>query len=180
MIRMMRAIASSVDQRVRGAAVIIHIAAVRALNSTRYRELIRRQYANSADYDIGGLLGSVLREYGADEARMGIANEGANFRITDDPNTMPRMLLLVEGRDIGARHAVHHAISHLEYRHIEPEFTSRRGHFEPDVTAADDDQAFPRSQIDSDPLDVGDRAQEMHSAKISSGGDQHAWAAARC
>src|SRR3569833_3369148 len=145
MIRMMRAIASSVDQRVRGAAVIIHIDAVRALNSTSYRELIRRQYANSDDYDIGGMLGSVLREYGADVARMGIANEGANFRITDDPNTMPRMLLLVENQDFGARHAVHHAISHLEFRHIEPGGAGRRGRGGPGGAAAGGGRAGPRS-----------------------------------
>ena len=78
---------------------------------------------------------------------MRIAGEGADFCVTDDPHAMLRMLLLYRTPRFSEHVTRFIRDRPSEYRDIEPQLTSRRGHFESDVTAADDDQPFSSSQV---------------------------------
>src|SRR5882757_20680 len=86
-VRMISAVTSGVDSRIRRPAIFIHYDAVRAFDAGSYREFVGSQYANSNNHNVGRMLSAIGGDHGLHAPRLGITNERLNLRIRNDANT---------------------------------------------------------------------------------------------
>ena len=98
---------------------------------------------------------------------MGIARQGTHSRVTDNPDAVSGVLFFIERGNFRARHAVHHAVGHLQYGDIQPQLACGGRDFEADVAAAYNDQTFPRSEVRTDSFNIRDTTEVMHATQIS-------------
>ena len=92
---------------------------------------------------------------------------------------MPGVLGLIERGYGGADHAIHHAVRRLEHGHVESRFPTGGGHFEADITPADDDRAPSGRQLRAQPVHVRHASQVVHAGEFGAGQRQQARMTAR-
>jgi hypothetical protein len=92
---------------------------------------------------------------------------------------VPGVLSFIERGYGGADHTIHHAVRRFEHGHVEPRFPTGGGHFEADITPADDDHAPSGRQLGAQTVHVRHASQVVHAGEFGAGQRQQARMAAR-
>jgi hypothetical protein len=76
--------------------VVVDVYSVRALDTRRNSQLVRRQYTDADNDYVGGMFGAILGQHGTYTTRVRIAGERAYPRVTNDPHAVPGVFLFVK------------------------------------------------------------------------------------
>ena len=94
-----------------------------------------------------------------------LALEAHHLRAADQGDAVRAMLLGKILRDTGRGHAIHDPVGHFQHRDFAAHFAARRGRLEPDVAAADDDDACLGFEARLNGGNIGEPAQVEHAGK---------------
>ena len=94
--------------------------------------------ADADDHEVRGHLRAVRALDGVDAV---VAEQAAHACVRQHVDAVARVLRLVEAAHLGRDDAIHHAVHHLDDRHVEPELAEGRRALEADVARADDRDA---------------------------------------
>ena len=172
---MARAVAGREHVGVRGPRMRVDADAVRAFESRRGRELDVWHDPDADDHDVARETASVRDLHALDASP---PNQRADVRSAMDLHAGRAMQLGVERGHLRTHDASEHALRGLEHRDLEAAPDRDRGDLEPDVAAADHDDARAGRELRVDRVDVGDRAHVMHALERGAGCGEPAHAAA--